>query len=99
MSAFRHMTAGRPEQARACGSAERTLASRRKPNSDRDGGRRRFALVRPQRFGAISGGDLASYARFLADEGEARVGAACPGSTYDRLAVVKADYHPDNLSR
>jgi hypothetical protein len=32
-----------------------------------------------QRVGAVSGGDVASYAGFLVDEGEARVRAAYPG--------------------
>jgi hypothetical protein len=39
------------------------------------------------------------YAGFLGDEGEERVRAAYPGSTWDRLAEVKAAYDPDNLFR
>ena len=45
------------------------------------------------------GGDDAGYAGFLGDEGEARVRAAYPGATWDRLAAIKADYDPDNLFR
>ncbi len=40
-----------------------------------------------------------AYVGFLADEGEARVRAAYPGATYERLAAVKAQYDPDNLFR
>jgi len=40
-----------------------------------------------------------AYAGFLADEGEVRVRAAYPGSTWDRLALIKASYDPDNLFR
>ena len=47
----------------------------------------------------LSGGDPAAYAGFLDDEGEARVRAAYPGGTYERLAAVKAAYDPDNLFR
>ena len=36
---------------------------------------------------------------FLGDEGEARVRAAYPGSTWDRLADVKATYDPENFFR
>ena len=45
------------------------------------------------------GGDDAGYAGFLGDEGEARVRAAYPGATWERLAAIKADYDPDNLFR
>ena len=37
--------------------------------------------------------------RPLGDEGEARVRAAYPGPTWDRLAAVKAQYDPTNLFR
>lgn len=36
---------------------------------------------------------------FLGAEGEARLRAAYPGATWDRLALVKARYDPDNLFR
>jgi FAD/FMN-containing dehydrogenase len=36
---------------------------------------------------------------FLADEGTARVRAAYPGATWDRLAAIKARYDPTNLFR
>jgi len=44
-------------------------------------------------------GDDAGYAGFLGDESEARVRAAYPGATWERLAAIKADYDPDNLFR
>jgi FAD/FMN-containing dehydrogenase len=47
----------------------------------------------------LSRGDEAGYVGFLGDEGEARVRAAYPGSTYERLAAVKAQYDPDNVFR
>jgi FAD/FMN-containing dehydrogenase len=47
----------------------------------------------------LSGGETAVYSAFLGDEGEARVRAAYPGATWDRLAAVKAEYDPDNLFR
>jgi FAD/FMN-containing dehydrogenase len=40
-----------------------------------------------------------AYVNFLGDEGEARIRAAYPGSTWDRLATVKARYDPTNLFR
>jgi FAD/FMN-containing dehydrogenase len=43
--------------------------------------------------------DDAAYAGFLGDEGEARVRAAYPGATWERLAAIKASYDPDNLFR
>jgi FAD/FMN-containing dehydrogenase len=48
---------------------------------------------------AIRQGDQGAYVNFLNDEGEARVRAAYPGPTWDRLAAVKADYDPTNLFR
>jgi FAD/FMN-containing dehydrogenase len=43
--------------------------------------------------------DSGAYVNFLGDEGEARIRAAYPGSTWDRLAAVKARYDPTNLFR
>ena len=48
---------------------------------------------------ALDQGDDAAYVNFLADEGDARVHAAYPGATWDRLAAIKARYDPDNLFR
>jgi FAD/FMN-containing dehydrogenase len=44
-------------------------------------------------------GDRGAYVGFLADEGGARIREAYPGSTWDRLAEIKARYDPDNLFR
>jgi FAD/FMN-containing dehydrogenase len=44
-------------------------------------------------------GDDGAYVNFLEDEGEARVRAAYPGATWDRLAAIKARYDPTNLFR
>ena len=44
-------------------------------------------------------GDSGAYVNFLGDEGEARIRAAYPGSTWDRLISIKARYDPDNLFR
>ncbi len=46
---------------------------------------------------ALHQGDPAAYVNFLADEGEARVRAAYPGTTWDRLSVIKGRYDPTNL--
>jgi FAD/FMN-containing dehydrogenase len=43
-------------------------------------------------------GEDAVYVNFLGNEPE-RIRAAYPGSTWDRLAAVKARYDPDNLFR
>jgi len=48
---------------------------------------------------AIHQSDDGAYVNFIGDEGEARVRAAYPGSTYDRLAKIKRRYDPDNLFR
>ena len=45
--------------------------------------------------GELSRGDAAGYVGFFGDEGEARVRAAYPGATWDRLAKVKAAYDPE----
>jgi FAD/FMN-containing dehydrogenase len=47
----------------------------------------------------LSADGAGAYAGFLGDEGEARVRAAYPAATWDRLAAVKAQYDPDNLFR
>ncbi|MDQ4004830.1 MAG: FAD-binding oxidoreductase [Actinomycetota bacterium] len=44
-------------------------------------------------------GDDAAYVNFLADDGEARIRAAYPGSTWERLRGIKARYDPTNLFR
>ena len=46
---------------------------------------------------ALQQGDSGAYMNFLGDEGEARVRAAYPGQTWDRLARIKARYDPTNL--
>jgi FAD/FMN-containing dehydrogenase len=43
--------------------------------------------------------DAGAYVGFLGDEGEERVRAAYPGSTWNRLAAIKARYDPGNLFR
>ena len=48
---------------------------------------------------ALLQSDKGAYVNFLGDEGEARIRAAYPGSTWDRLAEVKARYDPTNLFR
>jgi hypothetical protein len=41
--------------------------------------------------------DRGAYVRFLADNSQARVQAAYPGTTWDRLAGIKARYDPTSL--
>ena len=48
---------------------------------------------------ALSHGDEAGYVNFLGIEGPARVRAAYPGATWDRLVAIKRRYDPDNLFR
>jgi FAD/FMN-containing dehydrogenase len=48
---------------------------------------------------ALHQGDSSAYVNFLGDEGEARVRAAYPGTTWDRLAEIKRRYDPENLFR
>jgi len=43
--------------------------------------------------------DNAAYVGFLSDDGEARIRAAYPGATWDRLRKIKATYDPSNLFR
>jgi FAD/FMN-containing dehydrogenase len=47
----------------------------------------------------ISKGDTRGYVNFLNDEGEERIRAAYPGSTWDRLRTIKRRYDPTNLFR
>ncbi len=48
---------------------------------------------------ALNQGEAGAYVNFVGDEGEARVRAAYPGATWDRLARIKAQYDPDNVFR
>jgi FAD/FMN-containing dehydrogenase len=48
---------------------------------------------------ALNQGDSGAYVNFVGDEGEARVRAAYPGATWDRLVRIKAEYDPDNVFR
>jgi FAD/FMN-containing dehydrogenase len=48
---------------------------------------------------ALRKGDTGAYVGFLGDEGQARVRAAYPGPTWDRLRAIKAQYDPTNLFR
>ena len=48
---------------------------------------------------ALHQGDDGAYVNFLGDEGEARVRAAYPGSTWERLVEIKHRYDPKNLFR
>ena len=49
--------------------------------------------------GRCNQGDTGAYVNFLGDEGAARVRDAYPGSTWERLAAIKARYDPTNLFR
>jgi FAD/FMN-containing dehydrogenase len=48
---------------------------------------------------ALQQDDTGAYVNFLGNEDESRVRAAYPGSTWDRLASIKAQYDPDNVFR
>jgi FAD/FMN-containing dehydrogenase len=48
---------------------------------------------------ALRQDDAGAYVGFLGDEGEARVRAAYPGSTWERLRAIKGRYDPTNLFR
>jgi FAD/FMN-containing dehydrogenase len=43
--------------------------------------------------------DTAAYVGFLGDDGPARIRAAYPGATWDRLRRIKSTYDPSNLFR
>lgn len=46
---------------------------------------------------ALRQGNSGAHVNFLGDEGQARVRDAYPGSTWERLAAIKARYDPTNL--
>ena len=46
---------------------------------------------------ALLQSDSGAYVNFLGEEGEDRIRAAYPGSTWDRLVEVKSRYDPQNL--
>jgi hypothetical protein len=46
---------------------------------------------------AIDQGEPGAYVAFLGDEGEARVRAAYPGRTWERLVEAKRRYDPSNV--
>jgi FAD/FMN-containing dehydrogenase len=46
---------------------------------------------------ALQQEDSGAYVNFLGDEGEARIRAAYPGSTWGRLRAIKRRYDPTNL--
>ena len=48
---------------------------------------------------ALQQSDPGAYVNFLSDEGPARIRAAYPGPTWDRLAAIKQRYDPTNLFR
>ena len=48
---------------------------------------------------ALKQSDDGAYVNFLGEEGDARIRAAYPGRTWDRLAKIKARYDPTNLFR
>jgi FAD/FMN-containing dehydrogenase len=48
---------------------------------------------------ALHQGDVSAYVNFLADDGPARIRAAYPGRTWDRLTEIKRRYDPTNLFR
>jgi FAD/FMN-containing dehydrogenase len=48
---------------------------------------------------ALQQDDEGAYVNFVGDEGVERIRAAYPGSTWDRLAAIKARYDPANLFR
>lgn len=49
--------------------------------------------------GILRQDDHGAYVNFLGEEGEAGIGEAYPGPTWDRLRSIKRAYDPDNLFR
>jgi len=49
--------------------------------------------------GLVSPGEDAVYSNFLVDDASARIRAAYPGETYDRLVALKKAWDPDNVFR
>jgi hypothetical protein len=49
--------------------------------------------------GALQPIDDSAYVGFLSDDGQARIRAAYPGATWDRLTRIKSIYDPTNLFR
>ena len=47
----------------------------------------------------VSPGEDAVYSNFLVDDASARIRAAYPGETYDRLVALKKAWDPDNVFR
>jgi FAD/FMN-containing dehydrogenase len=48
---------------------------------------------------ALQQEDRGAYVNFLGEDGEARIRAAYPGETWERLREIKARYDPNNLFR
>jgi len=48
---------------------------------------------------ALQQGDDRGYVNFMGEDGAARIRAAYPGRTWDRLREIKAHYDPNNLFR
>jgi FAD/FMN-containing dehydrogenase len=48
---------------------------------------------------ALQQSDSGAYVNFLGEDGEARIRAAYPGRTWDRLREIKTRYDPNNLFR
>jgi hypothetical protein len=48
---------------------------------------------------ALAGPEPPAYVNFVADDSPARVRAAYPGGTWDRLVEIKRRYDPENLFR
>ncbi len=66
------------------------LYERREEEAVHDEWARRFAS-------ALQQGDTGVYVNFLGEDGPARIREAYPGTTWDRLAAIKARYDPDNF--